>query len=168
MPLVFSASGWSDEPKLEETVVVASRISDRIDRLGVSGNLIDRAEIESHGYPDVASLLDTQTGVGITTNGAFSKAASARIRGEEGFRTRVLLDGINIADPSSSQISLRMEHLLTNGLSKIEVLRGPSGLVWGADAGGVILLSTISDATEREFTASLEGGSDGYNRATAN
>ena len=62
--------------------------------------------------------------VTVTMDGGYGKAAAVRIRGEEGYRTRIVLDGINIADPSSPQISPRVEHLLSSGLSRVEILRG--------------------------------------------
>ena len=87
-----------------------------------------------------------------------------RIRGEEGFRTRVVLDGIDIADPSSPQISPRIEHLLSEGLQRIEVLRGPQGLAYGADAGGVIAMTTRQPETGVTANVTAEGGQNGYSK----
>ena len=84
---------------IEETVIVASRVADLSHQVGVSVSVLDRDDILSLGYPDLGSLLDTQPGVTVTMDGGFGKAAAVRIRGEEGFRTRIVLDGINIADP---------------------------------------------------------------------
>ncbi|MBT7312685.1 MAG: TonB-dependent receptor plug domain-containing protein, partial [Halieaceae bacterium] len=92
---------------IDETVIVASRVTDLSHQVGVSVSVLDRDDILSLGYPDLGSLLDTQPGVTVTMDGGFGKAAAVRIRGEEGFRTRIVLDGINIADPSSPQISPR-------------------------------------------------------------
>ena len=131
---------------IDETVIVASRVADLSHQVGVSVSVLDREDILSLGYPDLGSLLDTQPGVTVTMDGGFGKAAAVRIRGEEGFRTRIVLDGINIADPSSPQISPRIEHILGSELTRVEILRGPQGLLWGADAGGVVLMSTIDQA----------------------
>lgn len=144
---------------LEETIVVASRVADNIDRIGVSVSVINRDDIISLGYPDLGSILDTQPGVTVTMDGGYGKAAAVRIRGEEGFRTRIVLDGINIADPSSPQISPRIEHVMGSGLSRVEILRGPQGLLWGADAGGVILLSTVNRNTRTGLEGFVEAGS---------
>ena len=88
-----------------------------------------------------------------------------RIRGEEGFRTRIVLDGINIADPSSPQISPRIEHILGSELTRVEILRGPQGLLWGADAGGVVLMSTIDQAATTGLDASVEIGGNEFGQA---
>ena len=51
-------------------------------------------------------------------DGGYSEATAVRIRGEEDYRTRIVLDGINVADPSSPQISPRVEHLLSGDLAR--------------------------------------------------
>ena len=95
-----SSSAAADVGEVEE-VVVSSRTPDLIDQIGVSVSVIDEDTMRSLAYPDLASLLDTQPGVTVTMDGGYGKAAAVRIRGEEGYRTRIVLDGINIADPSS-------------------------------------------------------------------
>ena len=150
---------------IDETVVVASRVADLSHQVGVSVSVLDREDILSLGYPDLGSLLDTQPGVTVTMDGGFGKAAAVRIRGEEGFRTRIVLDGINIADPSSPQISPRIEHILGSELTRVEILRGPQGLLWGADAGGVVLMSTIDQTATTGLDASVEIGGDEFGQA---
>jgi outer membrane receptor for ferrienterochelin and colicin len=115
MAQVPSATVSTDVIEVEE-VVVSSRTPDLIDQIGVSVSVLDEDTMQSLGYPDLASLLDTQPGVTVTMDGGYGKAAAVRIRGEEGYRTRIVLDGINIADPSSPQVSPRIEHLVSSGL----------------------------------------------------
>ena len=162
-----SSSAAADVGEVEE-VVVSSRTPDLIDQIGVSVSVIDEDTMRSLAYPDLASLLDTQPGVTVTMDGGYGKAAAVRIRGEEGYRTRIVLDGINIADPSSPQVSPRIEHLVSSGLTRAEILRGPQGLLWGADAGGVILMSTTDAAAESGLGGFLEAGSDDFYQGAIN
>ena len=161
-----SDAGESD--RVEETVVVASRTPDLIDQIGVSVTVLDQDAMRAFGYPDLGSLLDTQPGVTVTMDGGYGKAAAVRIRGEEGYRTRIVLDGINIADPSSPQISPRVEHLLSSGLSRVEILRGPQGLMWGADAGGVISMSTVDPQATTGASGFFEAGGDDFYQGSVN
>ena len=163
-PAMAANAAAADTESIEETVIVASRVPTPLSRIGVSVSVTDRETLEVLGYSDIADFLDLQPGVSVTRDGGPGKSASVRIRGEEGFRTRVVLDGIDIADPSSPQISPRIEHLLSEGLQRIEVLRGPQGLAYGADAGGVIAITTRQP--EQGMTASLtaEGGQNGYSK----
>ena len=162
-----SSSAAADVGEVEE-VVVSSRTPDLIDQIGVSVSVIDEDKMRSLAYPDLASLLDTQPGVTVTMDGGYGKAAAVRIRGEEGYRTRIVLDGINIADPSSPQVSPRIEHLVSSGLTRAEILRGPQGLLWGADAGGVILMSTTDAVAESGVEGYAEAGSDDFYQGTIN
>ena len=156
------------EAPLDEMVIVASRVPTTFDQVGVSVSLLDADEIKLLGYADVATLLDTQPGVAVTEDGGFGKAANVRIRGEEGYRTRILFDGIDIADPSSPQISPRIEHLMTQGLSRIEILRGPQGLLYGADAGGVISIRSQQPTTGFAGALRTEYGAEGFNQYGVN
>ena len=161
LPVVGATAASAEEAPAEsavEEVIVSSRTPDLIDQIGVSVSVLDSEDMRSLGYADLGSLLDTQPGVTVTMDGGYGKAAAVRIRGEEGYRTRIVLDGINIADPSSPQISPRIEHLMSSGLSRVEILRGPQGLLWGADAGGVILMSTTDDNAETGARGLFRGG----------
>lgn len=151
------------EALIDEMVIVASRVPTTFNQVGVSVSLLDADDITLLGYADVATLLDTQPGVAVTEDGGFGKAANVRIRGEEGYRTRILFDGIDIADPSSPQISPRIEHLMTQGLSRIEILRGPQGLLYGADAGGVISIRSQQPTTGFNGALRTEYGAAGFN-----
>ncbi|NCZ63744.1 MAG: TonB-dependent receptor, partial [Cellvibrionales bacterium] len=90
------------------------------------------------------------------------------MRGEEGYRTRVLLDGIDLSDPSSPQISPRIEHLLTEGIERIEILRGPQGLMYGADAGGVISLTSRQTSEGVDADLFVEVGEEDFTQLGIN
>ena len=167
MAQAISGAGATDVDEVEE-VVVSSRTPDLINQIGVSVSVLDQDTMNSLGYPDLASLLDTQPGVTVTMDGGYGKAAAVRIRGEEGYRTRIVLDGINIADPSSPQVSPRIEHLVSSGVTRVEILRGPQGLLWGADAGGVILMSTTDVLAESGMEGYLEAGSNDFYQGAIN
>lgn len=169
---ITAPTAWADGDanaarELEETVIVASRVPTPLNRLGVSVTVTNRQTLELLGYSDVGDFLDLTPGVSVTRDGGPGKAAAVRIRGEEGFRTRIVLDGIDIADPSSPQVSPRIEHLLSEGLERIEILRGPQGLAFGADAGGVIAMTTRQPTSGLEANLAVEGGEYGFSRLGA-
>jgi vitamin B12 transporter len=55
-----------------------------------------------------------------------------------------------------------LEHLLSQGLSSVEILRGPQALLYGADAGGVINLSTRPEAEGLQSSVLFETGRYGH------
>ena len=156
---VAAASQFTIAESIDETVIVADRIETTIDSLAVSVNVIDRELISALGSATLPQLLRSQVGISTTQTGGMGAVSGIRVRGQDAFRTRVLIDGIDISDPSSPQIAPRMEHIASGALERIEVLRGTQGLLWGADAGGVIALTSRegSDRPSIELTAELGG-----------
>jgi vitamin B12 transporter len=151
---------------IEETVIVADRVDTSNQSLAVSVNVIDRALMEALGSATLPQLLKTQVGISTTQTGGLGAVSGIRVRGQDGFRTKVLLDGVDISDPSSPQIGPRMEHVLSGSLDRIEVLRGTQGLLWGADAGGVISLTSHSGSAEASLDIELERGGYGFESET--
>ena len=146
---VVHAEGSSN---LEEIVVTSSIIETPRRQIGGAVSVIDGAEIELRGYHSLADVLRTQPGISVTTSGGQGKTTALRIRGEEHHRTLLMIDGVKSIDPSGTQAAPIFDSLLTTGdLERIEVLRGPQGFMYGADAGGVVNV----------ITRRGEGGLDG-------
>ena len=143
---------------LEELIVTSSRVPMPLRQVGTSVSVIERAEIEQRGYSSLYEILRSQPAVAASNAGGQGSATSVRIRGEEGYRTTVLIDDIDISDTSGTQVSPRFEQLLSSGVQRVEILRGPQGLMYGADAGGVINITSITPADSLGGQLSAEAG----------
>ena len=153
---------------IEEIVITPSRVAIPLRQIGTSVSVMDEFEIESRGVLNLTDLLRQMPATGASSNGGAGKPTTVRIRGEEGFRTLTILDGMRIQDPSGPQIATSFEHLLSDGIGRIEVLRGPQGLAYGADAGGVVNMSSRSTAEGFSATADAQTGRYGTNQLAAN
>ena len=102
--------------------------------MGVS--VLDRDELMHDMKPSLGDTLADLPGVSASSFGPSSSRPI--LRGEQGERVRVLVDGIGSLDLSSSD----PDHAVSiNPLTaqRIEVLRGPSALLFGSSAiGGVV------------------------------
>ena len=156
------SSHFAVADSIEETVVVADRVDTAVTSLAVSVNVLDRELISALGSATLPQLLKSQVGISTTQNGGIGAVSGIRVRGQDAFRTRVLIDGIDISDPSSPQIAPRMEHVLAPSLERVEVLRGTQGLLWGADAGGVISLTSRRATEQPSIAVSAERGGYGF------
>lgn len=132
----------SDNSSLEKITVVSSGIPQNINDLSASVVVLDDEDLVARYQLSVAETLRTVSGVNVSNSGGLGKTTALRIRGEESFRTRFYVDGVELTDPTAPQISPILDDLLLQNLSRIELLKGPQGLVYGADAGGVVSIFT--------------------------
>jgi vitamin B12 transporter len=153
---------------LEEIVITSSRVPMPMREIGTSVSVITSDEIQQRGFNSLVDILRSQPGIAVSNTGGPGKATALRIRGEEGFRTLVLLDGIDISDASSTQVGPRIESILSADIERVEILRGPQGLLYGADAGGVINITTDSVEDGLGGQVSAEGGRYGTSQVAAN
>ncbi len=154
--------------RLEEVIVTSSRTPMSLRQLGTSVSVANEDDIRALGFTALQDVLRTQPGVSVTNNGGAGKVSTLRIRGEEGYRTRVFLDGIDVSDTSSPQFSPRVEHLQSAGIQRVEILRGPQGMMYGADAGGVVNISTWAPDEGFSGDVNAEGGRYGSSQLAAN
>jgi vitamin B12 transporter len=162
--------------RLEEIVVTSSMIEQPRRQIATALSVIDFEEIELRGYTSLADVLRTQPGIGVANSGGAGKSTTVRIRGEDGFRTVVIVDGVRALDPSAPQVAPSFDSLLaTSDFQRVEVLRGPQGFMYGADAGGVVNVLTkqggdefggqlgleYGDYSTRKVDAAFSGGGEG-------
>ena len=156
-----AAIGAHADNKLEEMVVTSSRLEMPLREVAASISIVTKEDIDLRGFSTVANTLRYEPAVSVATNGGIGSVTEVRIRGERGFRTKVYLDGIDLTDTSSPQAGPNFGNLLTGGINRIEILRGPEGLVYGADAGGVINMSTTAPQAGLSGGVEAEGGKFG-------
>ena len=165
LPLVAHAQA---QTLPEEMIVTGTLIPVPKREIGTAVSVIDSQAIELRGYDGLADLLRTQPGIGVTNTGGQGKATTLRIRGEEGYRTQLLIDGVKAVDPSGTQVGPDFSSLLaTDDLERVEILRGPQGFLYGADAGGVVNVMTRRGNGPLGGRVSVEGGSFGTRRVNA-
>ena len=154
---------------LEDEIVVSSKIVGPLREVGTAVSVITAEDIQLSGYNSMADVLRTQPGIGASNTGGAGKPTALRIRGEEGYRTLVMVDGVELADPSGTQVGPTFEHLLTTGdIARVEILRGAQGFIYGADAGGVVNILTRTGEGPLAGEANFEFGDFGTRKLEGN
>ncbi|HEY7775821.1 MAG TPA: TonB-dependent receptor, partial [Kineobactrum sp.] len=161
-------AGSQNPTPLEEIVISSSRIPMPLREVGTSISVVELADIRALGFSSLQDVLRTQPGVAVTNTGGSGKVSSLRIRGEEGYRTLLLIDGIDVSDTTAPQHGPRFEQLLSAGVQRVEILRGPQGMMYGADAGGVVNISTRAPQAGVQGDISAEAGRYGSRQLSAN
>ncbi len=154
-------------PSIETMVVVSSRNETSLRELATSVAVLDEAQIEALGFQSLADVLRVMPSVTVSNAGGLGKASSISIRGEEGYRTMVRVDGVDVSDPTGPQANAQIQHLLNANVARVEILRGAQGMMYGADAGGVLNISTDSITEGMQGDVNVEVGSLDSQRRSA-
>jgi len=156
-----AASSALSNPEAEtaEIVVSATRVETPINEIGSSVTVITGKEIERDQKRTLPDVLRTVPGLNIVQTGGPGGKTSVFMRGSNSNHTKVLIDGIDVNDPSQDGV-FDFGHVLTSDIAQVEVLRGPQSSLYGSDAiGGVVNIVTKTGEGPPQFTGRLEGGS---------
>ena len=141
-------------------VVVANRAPEPLSKIGQSVTVIDDAAIQSSQAVVVSDLLAQTPGLTVSRNGGEGQETSVFIRGADSDETLVLIDGVQLNDPSSPSAGYDFSNLLVGDISRIEILRGAQSTLWGSQAiGGVVNIVTAAPSGALGGDLDLQGGS---------
>jgi vitamin B12 transporter len=153
----------------EKAVVVSPTATETpIDQVASSVTVITAKDIERDQRRTAPDALSTVPGLNVVQSGGPGGLTSVFTRGTNANHTKVLIDGIDVSDPSNPARVFDLGQLLTYDIQQIEVLRGPQSGLYGADAlGGVISIITKKGEGPPRATGMIEGGSFGTFNQTA-
>jgi vitamin B12 transporter len=143
-----------------EIVVTASRMEWPVDKTASFVTVISKDEIQRQHAGSASELLRSVVGLGMVQSGSKGKAASLFIRGANSNHCLVMVDGVPLNDPGTGAFDF--SDLSAAAISRIEVVRGPNGILYGSSAiGGVVNIITGDKSGESSRSISLAGGSFG-------
>ena len=141
----------AEETASTETVkVTAARVEQEIQEVPMSLSVVTEDEVKHSTAKTLADLLQDIPGVQVTSSGS-QGLKRIKIRGEDTFRTLVMIDGQKL----SEQKSMDGTAILIDpaNIERIEVIKGPASVLYGSDAiGGAINIITKKN-TKETFTA---------------
>ena len=160
---LLSAPGLSwaepDSSELPVLVVSAARVPIPQAEAGSAITVISREQLERRQSAFLADVLRNVPGVAVSRSGTLGSTTQVRIRGAEANHVLVVIDGVEINDPSLGD-EVDFAHLMTHDIERVEVVRGPQSALWGSDAvAGVINIVTRSAAGESAARGFVDGGS---------
>jgi vitamin B12 transporter len=155
-----TSSPVTADNSLDEVVVVANRAPEPLSKVGNSVTVLTDADIKASQLPVLSDLLAQTPGLTVARSGGVGQPTSVFIRGAESDQTVVIIDGVQIYDPSTTGAYFDFENLLTNNISRIEILRGSQSTLYGSQAmGGVISITTGEPSAPLSGSVNAEGGS---------
>jgi vitamin B12 transporter len=165
----LAAPNAATDDELETLVVTATRIPTPELDVASSITVITAEDIAARQVRTLPDLLKEVPGLNLVQTGGPGGQTSVFMRGTNSNHTKVLVDGIDLGDPSNPGGAFDLGTFLTQDIQTVEILRGPQSGLYGSDAiGGVINIITKSGSGPAQFNAGLEAGSfDSFNQAAS-
>ncbi|MBB1481123.1 MULTISPECIES: TonB-dependent receptor domain-containing protein [Pseudoalteromonas] len=153
--LSFSVSA---EQSIERLTVTANKFEQSITDVLASVTVIERSDIETSNVRDLPSLLATQVGFQINSNGGFGQSSGVSLRGSSSRHTLILVDGVRTGSATLGYKSI--SNIPLNSIERIEIVKGSRAAVYGSDA----LAGVINIITRTKESVSLDAtfGTDAY------
>jgi len=155
----------SGQPKLEyQLFITANRTETSREEVGSSITVITARQLEEMQKSTVLDALRTVPGLNVVQTGGPGGQTSVFIRGAKSEDALILLDGVEINDPTTPGRSFDFAHLTTANIERIEIIRGPQSTLYGSDAmSGVInIISKTGQGKTGGFLAGEYGSFDSF------
>jgi iron complex outermembrane recepter protein len=144
--------------KLEVTTV--SKEPEQVRKTPVAIYVLTEEDIRRSGATSIPEVLRLAPGVEVAR--IDSDHWSIAIRGLSGQFSKsllVLVDGRSVYTPLFSGVYWDVQNLMLEDVERVEVIRGPGGTIWGANAvNGVINIITKSAHDTQGVVAEMGGG----------
>ncbi|WP_299766573.1 TonB-dependent receptor plug domain-containing protein [uncultured Dokdonia sp.] len=135
---------------LDEVVLTDSRFALKRENSGKTVITISQEEIEKNQGRSVAELINTKSGIEV--NGTRSNAGQnlgVFVRGGRNRQVLVIIDGVQVSDPSQINGEYDLRLLSLGNIEKIEVIKGAASTLYGSGAAAAVINITTKKASDK-------------------
>lgn len=163
--LAFAITAHAEETTSELPITVtATRFAQPTATVLAPVTIVTRKEIDQLHARSLTDVMNTLSGIQVTSYGGRGQQSSGFVRGATSAETLVLMDGVRVNSATSGGFDFSSVPL--NQVERIEFIRGARATVYGADAiGGVINIITQGTQGEKKTTLNGSAGSKDYQNA---
>jgi vitamin B12 transporter len=141
--LLLTTHTFADTTLEDITVISTNKVTTSIKNTTSNITIITQEDILEHGYQTVAQAINTVAGISVAHSGGLGQQTSFFVRGADSGKVLVLLDGMRLNDPSTTNGTALLDSLTTANIAQIEIVKGAIGSIWGSNASaGVINIIT--------------------------
>ena len=152
---------------IDEVVVSDSRFELKRENSGKTVIKISRQEIENNQGRTVSALINSKSGIQI--NGSRSNSGQnlgVYVRGGRNRQVLVLIDGIQVNDPSQLSGDYDFRLLNLNQIESIEITKGAASTLYGSGAASAVISITTKTANANKISTFISS-STGTNQTDA-
>ncbi|MGB5506439.1 MAG: TonB-dependent receptor plug domain-containing protein, partial [Sulfurovum sp.] len=160
--LVFTTQTFADETLEPITVTSTNKTDQSIQKTTANVTVITSQEIEEHGYQTVAQAINRVAGISVAHAGGLGQQTSFFMRGADSGKVLVLLDGMRLNDPSTTNGTALLDSLTTSNIAQIEIIKGGTSTIWGSNASAGVI-NIITKEAQEGLHGSLALGYGSYN-----
>jgi vitamin B12 transporter len=168
IPAVFSISPAAAQDgatrPLEEVVVRSTKLEKSFAELTQSVTVIDEIEIEQKAFSDFTEVLRKTAGLEFKQAGGPGQFNYPKMRGFATGAILVVVDGVKINEASSGGVSNLLGQIDPASIERVEVLRGPQAVLYGANSTAGVISITTKSGRSRSARLQLESGSLDWRR----
>jgi vitamin B12 transporter len=145
------------QTNLPDLSITATRISQPLSQLGMTVTVVDKQQIQDQKIQQTSDALREVPGVQVTQSGGPGTETDVTIRGSSSSQVLTLLDGVEVNTGGLGAFDFA--NLTTANASRIEVIRGAGGSLYGSSAiGGVINQISEEGTGAPKFSLLSDGG----------
>jgi vitamin B12 transporter len=164
LPVLLPAQ-QADTTRLPDLLVTATRTAWDAEAIPAATTVLRGDDLRARGVRFVSEALREVPGMMLVQTGSYGAVTSAFMRGGESDYVKVLVDGVPLNAPGGA---LNLADLSLDDIERIEVVRGPASVLYGADAmSGVVQLFTRQGGGRLQGEAAGRGGSFGNREVSA-
>lgn len=149
-----SVSEESLEESLDEVVITDSRFKLKRENSGKTVIKISEQEIENNQGRTISELINTKSGIEI--NGSRSNAGQnlgVYVRGGRNRQVLVLIDGVQVSDPSELSGGYDFRLLNLSQIESIEIIKGAASTLYGSGAAAAVINISTKSANSKKMSA---------------
>jgi vitamin B12 transporter len=147
--LLLTNSAFAEEVTLAPIDVISTNKTEQsIEKTTSNVTVITADEIEERGYQTVAEAINSAAGIQVDNLGGLGQPTSFFVRGQDSGKVLVLLDGMRLNDPSTTNGTALLDTLTTNNVGQIEIVKGGTSSIWGSNASAGIINIITKDPKE--------------------
>ena len=130
-------------------VTSVSRKEEKLSRTAAAAFVITQEDIRRSGSTNIPDLLRMVPGMDVAQIDANTWAISAQgLNGRFANELLVLVDGRTVYTPTTGGVFWDVLQVPSEDIERIEVIRGPGGSVWGANAANGVVNIITKKASE--------------------